>query len=476
VQPSRHLGRGLVAGSLAFATAVGLLLASGETALAAPTNPGPPPTNPPQSRINAAQAASTEAATRVGQLNGQIAQAENELQTLKGKAEQAEQKAAYAAWQLQQANDKAAAAKKAVAKARQDVDAAHVEFVRYIQASYMSGDLDGTAGTMLTAQDPSQLLDQSSLARYQAEHHADAIGRLETATVVRSNAEAQAKTAVEQQKILTAKAKAAQQAAFAAVTVQQERTAALNESLSQTRTELVAWQSRLATLNGQREAFNTWLGQKRAYDAYQAELARQRAEAARRAAAAAAAAAARAQARHHHNGGGGGSSGGGSGSSSGGGGWSSGPSAPTGGSWTRGKGQRAVNRAMSQLGMPYAWAGGGVGGPSWGVCDSSNGAPNDCNVQGFDCSGLVLYAWGQNWAHYAATQYTQAGSYHPSLGNLRPGDLLFWSFNGRISGIHHVAIYKGNGLIIQAPESGDVVKVSSMYDPGPIFGATRPLT
>jgi cell wall-associated NlpC family hydrolase len=475
------VGRRLIAGSLAFATAVGLFLADGGTALAHPSNPGPAParpgpapTNPPQGAINQARAGATEAATRVGQLNGQIAQAENELQILKGRAEQAEQKAAYAAWQLQQATRKAEAAKQAVAKAQDDVEAAHTEFVRYIQASYMSGNIDGTAGTLLTAGDPNEMLEQSSLAEYQAEHHADAIGRLQTATVVRSNAEAQAKSAVEQQKILTAKAKAAQQAAFAAVTAQQQRTIALNQTLQSTRAELLSWQSRLATLNGQQAAFNawsqrnaaynSWVQRKQDYDAYQAELARERA----------AAAAARARARAHHNSGGGGGGGGGGGSY--GGGWSAGPSAPSGGSWSAAKGRRAVNRALSQLGTPYAWAGGGTFGPSWGVCDSSNGAPNDCNVRGYDCSGLVLYAWGRDWAHYAATQYTQAGSYHPSLSNLRPGDLLFWSFNGRISGIHHVAIYKGGGMIVQAPESGDVVKVSSMWAPGAIFGATRPLT
>ena len=87
-----------------------------------------------------------------------------------------------------------------------------------------------------------------------------------------------------------------------------------------------------------------------------------------------------------------------------------------------------------------------------------------------------MYAWGQEWAHYAATQYSEAGSYHPSIGNLMPGDLLFWSFNGGVSGIHHVAIYIGGGQIVQAPESNDVIRVTSMYDPGYIFGATRPLT
>ena len=126
----------------------------------------------------------------------------------------------------------------------------------------------------------------------------------------------------------------------------------------------------------------------------------------------------------------------------------------------------------------YAWAGGNAYGPTRGGC-AGDGAFNDCNVIGFACSGLAMYAWGPNLPmdHYAATQYTQAGSYHPGSGNFQPGDLLFWSSNGTIAGIHHVAIYIGGGLVVQAPESGSVIQetpwdqVSWGY-----FGATRPLT
>ena len=47
-----------------------------------------------------------------------------------------------------------------------------------------------------------------------------------------------------------------------------------------------------------------------------------------------------------------------------------------------------------------------------------------------------------------------------------PGDLVFWS-NGGVSGIHHVAIYIGNGQIIQAPYSGgDTSRSASMYESG----------
>ena len=43
-----------------------------------------------------------------------------------------------------------------------------------------------------------------------------------------------------------------------------------------------------------------------------------------------------------------------------------------------------------------------------------------------------------------------------------PGDLVFWSSNGSQSGIHHVAIYIGNGNVIQAPQSGDIVRVTPL--------------
>ena len=98
---------------------------------------------------------------------------------------------------------------------------------------------------------------------------------------------------------------------------------------------------------------------------------------------------------------------------------------------------------------------------------------------GFDCSGLTLYGWAPylHLDHYAATQYSQAGSYHPNTSSLMPGDLVFWSSNGGQSGIHHVAIYIGNGDVIQAPQSGDIVRVTPLGQVGwGYFGATRPLT
>ncbi len=151
--------------------------------------------------------------------------------------------------------------------------------------------------------------------------------------------------------------------------------------------------------------------------------------------------------------------------------------APAGPTWTAAMGRTVVERALLYLGTNYAWAGGNAAGPTAGVCAPGD-AHLDCHYVGFDCSGLALYGWAPylSMAHFAATQY-HSGSVHPAPDSLLPGDLVFWSSDGTAAGIHHVAIYVGDGNVIQAPESGDIVRitplgaVSSGY-----FGATRPLT
>ena len=110
--------------------------------------------------------------------------------------------------------------------------------------------------------------------------------------------------------------------------------------------------------------------------------------------------------------------------------------------------------AKQQLGKPYVW--GAVG-------------PNS-----FDCSGFTGYAYaaaGIALPRTAAQQYL-AGP-HPSLAQLEPGDLLFWATDlSKVSSIDHMAMYLGAGLMIVAPHTGDVVKISKVYANG-YFGATR---
>ncbi|MDQ2957519.1 MAG: NlpC/P60 family protein, partial [Actinomycetota bacterium] len=134
-------------------------------------------------------------------------------------------------------------------------------------------------------------------------------------------------------------------------------------------------------------------------------------------------------------------------------------------------------KALSQLGVRYAWDGGGYGGATFGVNSPGTDGWNDSTVFGFDCSGLTMFAWypAISMPHYAASQYLD-GSFHPQPNQFRPGDLLFWS-DGGIDGIHHVALYVGNGNVVQAPNSGDVVRVTPWDQVAyGYFGATRPLT
>jgi cell wall-associated NlpC family hydrolase len=100
----------------------------------------------------------------------------------------------------------------------------------------------------------------------------------------------------------------------------------------------------------------------------------------------------------------------------------------------------AVTWAFSELGKPYLWGGTG---------------PN-----AFDCSGLTQYVWraaGVSIPRVAADQ--DAWAVPVPLSNLLPGDLVFY---GRTD-IHHVGIYIGDGLMINAPHTGDVVRVSSIW-------------
>ena len=110
----------------------------------------------------------------------------------------------------------------------------------------------------------------------------------------------------------------------------------------------------------------------------------------------------------------------------------------------------AVSAAYSQLGVPYKFA------------TASPGV-------NFDCSGLTKYAWGRagvSLPHQSGAQY--AALPHVSKSDVQPGDLIFY-----YSPIGHVGIYVGNGQLIHAPQTGDVVKVSAV-NWGKVVGIGRP--
>lgn len=104
--------------------------------------------------------------------------------------------------------------------------------------------------------------------------------------------------------------------------------------------------------------------------------------------------------------------------------------------------------ATSFLGVPYLWGG---------------TTPN-----GFDCSGLVQYCYREvfNIELPRTTYYQCEVGTEVSFEELLPGDLLFFDDGGDV---HHVAMYLGDGYYVEAPHTGDVVKITAMNDKLPDF-------
>ena len=131
-----------------------------------------------------------------------------------------------------------------------------------------------------------------------------------------------------------------------------------------------------------------------------------------------------------------------------------------GGNSATGDAQTVINRALFRLGTRYSWGGGNASGPTIGVQDGGVAdSYGDYYSVGFDCSGLMTYAFagaGVHLPHFSGYQYT-SGTHIP-LSQMQPGDMIFYGPGGG----EHVALYMGNGKMIESPESGEVVKISSV--------------
>ncbi|WP_030955426.1 C40 family peptidase [Streptomyces sp. NRRL S-481] len=112
-------------------------------------------------------------------------------------------------------------------------------------------------------------------------------------------------------------------------------------------------------------------------------------------------------------------------------------------------GDRAVRYAVRQLGKPYEW---GAEGP-----------------KSYDCSGLTSQAWAEAGTPIPRTSQEQWKRLKPvPLSELRPGDLVVYFPEAT-----HVALYLGDGMVVQAPRPGARVKVSPIAA-NPLLGAVRP--
>ncbi len=117
----------------------------------------------------------------------------------------------------------------------------------------------------------------------------------------------------------------------------------------------------------------------------------------------------------------------------------------------------AVNAALRWIGTRYSWGGGTPSGPSTGICCSPGGQDGRV-VTGFDCSGLVLYAYAQigvRLPHLADDiTYNSGGQVIPrDFAQMRPGDVIGFS-NTPGGRVFHVGIYLGDGRMVNSDGSG----------------------
>lgn len=138
-----------------------------------------------------------------------------------------------------------------------------------------------------------------------------------------------------------------------------------------------------------------------------------------------------------------------------------------------------IEAGREQLGVDYSWGGGSLDGPSEGFGDGAG-------ITGFDCSSLMRYMVYQGTGESYETPRTASEQFKATQGNtvarlgdgeekvmqkLQAGDLLFYGDSP--SGIYHVAMYIGNGKMIEAPRTGLDVQIVDARVTNTFYAATR---
>lgn len=411
----------------------------------------PPPPNPSDAEISASRAEADAKAARVGELTGRLTQAESRLQELQDDVSYKRELANKARVDLQTAISEVEAARREASAARVQADAAAkaVEESRraldeFAAASYAQGSTVGSFSAYFGAKSPEDLLARAQLLEAVSSAGLNQLEQVTRDQGTAANLDATARAAVRKADAKQAAADEAkkvadraQQVAIEAHTAQAAATAELQAGKDAVERELVAARGDVTGLEAQRRQYDQWVEAKKREDE----------ENARRAAAAAAAAAQSAPAPQR-------------------------PIAAAPAS-SGSRVQTVINRALAQRGVIYAWGGGDYDGPTYGVRDGGVADEyGDYRKIGFDCSGLMMYAFagaGVYLPHYSGYQYN-AGRKVP-LSQMAPGDMIFWGPGGGT----HVALYIGAGMMVEAPESGSVVRIAPVRYGGIMPYVTRVL-
>ena len=407
----------------------------------------PPPPNPSDAEISASRAEADAKAARVGELTGRLTQAESRLQELMDEVSYKRELANKARVDLETAISAAEAARREATAARVQADAASAaversrrELDEFAAASYAQGSTVGSFSAYIGAKSPEDLLARAQMLEAVS---AASLNRLDQVTRdqgTAANLDSAARAALNQAEAKQAAADEArkvadqaQQVAVDAHSAQAAATTQLQSDKDAVERELNAARGQVNGLQAQRQQYDQWVEAKKREDE----------ENARRAAAAQAAAAAPPPRRP-----------------------AAAAPAPSGN-----RVQTVINRALSQRGVIYAWGGGNYNGPTYGVRDGGVAdSYGDYRKIGFDCSGLMMYAFagvGVYLPHYSGYQYN-SGRKVP-LSQMAPGDMIFWGPGGGT----HVALYLGGGMMVEAPHSGAVVRISPVRYGGIMPYVTR---
>ena len=431
------------------ATGLAVLLAALTFTGAAAAVPPPPP-NPSDAELSAGRAEADAKAGKVGELTGRLSEAEARLQALTADVAFKMEQANKARVDLESARDEAAKAKadaesagveaeaagRAVEDSRRDLD-------EFAAASYQQGSTIGSISAYFGATSPADLMARAQLLEAVSGSSLNAMDQIERSRTEKANKDSAARAASDiadqKQKAADLAKQEADSAQAIAVRAQQDQAgqaATIRDSKTAVEGELAVALNAADGLSAQRAQYDQWASDKQREDE---ENARRAAEAAA-AAARPAEAAEPVQAEQYYE-------------------------EPSGDVET------VIARAMRHIGVRYSWGGGNYNGPTIGIRDGGVAdAYGDYYSVGFDCSGLMMYAFagaGVYLPHYSGYQYN-AGHKVP-LEQAQRGDMLFWGPGGGT----HVALYLGGGMMIEAPYSGSSVRVSPVRYGGIMPYATR---
>ena len=373
------------------------------------------PRPPSQAQINAAENKARQQQSALGAQQGKLSSANAQLASLQVQAEVLTQRYDQTLVDEQRAATAYKVTEARLKYAQQAQDASQQRLARLAASEFESGGGFGPMTSMLgNASGPQGYLNGVGLGQVLAQNGADTVAQSQANDVVAGAFRKQAHDLLVAEQSDLAAANHLKLAVQAAVTRQQAFVRASQAKRNSLAKQVASAQARVAALKSAR----------------QAALAAAATADAAKAAAQASAGSAQGSATEPS--------------------WASSSGASSG------QGDVAANWALTQLGKPYQW---GAVGPGT-----------------YDCSGLTMVAWahaGVSLLHFTGYQWDEGP--HVPLDQLQRGDLLFYATNNSDPDtIHHVGIYIGNGMMVDAPFTGALVRIDSIYQPGTPIGAVRP--